>query len=159
MSAEEFIKKWNVGFESKEQEIEFAHEMKSDLEAYHNAKLKEMMPSDEDIDSKAKELAVREYGDNPYSFGGQRDGYVEGFKQGIQYRDRNLENQVVELLGLTGCKNVLEVVEKWKAMVNRNEAASMLMSFEADNTNRVAIELMYEYLTTTQTPPVQGQPE
>jgi hypothetical protein len=50
MSAEEFIKKWNVGFESKEQEIEFAHEMKSDLEAYHNAKLKEMMPSDEEID-------------------------------------------------------------------------------------------------------------
>ena len=31
MTKEEFIQKWNVAFESKEQEAEFAEEMRSDL--------------------------------------------------------------------------------------------------------------------------------
>lgn len=32
MTKQEFISKWNVAFESKEQELEFAREMKRDLE-------------------------------------------------------------------------------------------------------------------------------
>lgn len=32
MTKKDFIKKWNVAFESKEQELEFAAEMKADLE-------------------------------------------------------------------------------------------------------------------------------
>jgi hypothetical protein len=33
MTKEEFIKKWNIAFEDKEQELEFAAEMESDLDA------------------------------------------------------------------------------------------------------------------------------
>lgn len=41
MTAKDFITKWNVAFESREQEQEFALEMEADLTEYAEAKAKE----------------------------------------------------------------------------------------------------------------------
>lgn len=46
MTKEEFIKKWVVAYESKEQQIEFANEMKADLEGIitaENTRLREAL--------------------------------------------------------------------------------------------------------------------
>ena len=41
MTTKEFITKWNVGYEDKEQQTEFAREMKADLEAVAETILKD----------------------------------------------------------------------------------------------------------------------
>lgn len=39
MTKEEFVKKWNIGYESKEQQNEFSVDMKDDLESLIEAQM------------------------------------------------------------------------------------------------------------------------
>lgn len=56
MTAKEFIKKWNVAYEDKEQELEFSLEMKADLQAYAESKAKEAWNAARELDKPLKHL-------------------------------------------------------------------------------------------------------
>jgi len=55
MNAKDFIKKWNVAFEDKEQEDEFAKEMKADLDRYANHKTEQLQKEVEGLKGGNKE--------------------------------------------------------------------------------------------------------
>ena len=59
MTKEEFIKKWVVAYESKEQQIEFANEMKADLDGLitaENTRLREALKSIEKVAINSTEM-------------------------------------------------------------------------------------------------------
>ena len=58
MTKEDFIKKWNVGYEDKEQKIEFAKEMRNDLIEIKDKKIIELQKILEAQNEEAVEILV-----------------------------------------------------------------------------------------------------
>ena len=58
-------------------------------------------------------LAEKRYGTNPHSFGGQRDGFKEGYKQAqeIQYSEkRYFIVNYIGILGIRNCTGMINMV-------------------------------------------------
>lgn len=72
-------------------------------------------------DEEIKKMAHERYGSDPNSFGGQRDGFIEGFKHALSQHD------AIILDGCLTCKNNLPTMGMWCA--NNCIKGSMFESF------------------------------
>ena len=57
-----------------------------------------------DIDP-IRKLAVEKYGTDPFKFGGQRDGFVEGYKKALEQMNSSNDIQNVMICRNCGSKN------------------------------------------------------
>ena len=91
MTKEEFIKKWVVAYESKEQQIEFANEMKADLEGIitaENTRLREALKIVEYADAGILACSILE-SVNPKLSAQEEAFFIAGFEECMKYLKLN----------------------------------------------------------------------
>ena len=124
MEIEEFIKKWNVAFESKEQETEFAIDMRLDIEEIIQSLSKELEQKEQEIKELKRMLGISE---------SLSDSYVKNLDE------HHLENTELkasldklqsEYVTLKGENERLKIIEKTQLgiMVEQNNFQDNLIN-------------------------------